>query len=113
MKGGGESRRIGAATREDLTKFWIEGFTKSHPNAKFTMEAKASGTAVPALTDGKADVGPCAREVLPPELGPFEKKFGYKPFAMRVASGSYGTQATTHGIAFLFDKDKPIKQLTF
>ncbi len=113
MKVEGEIRSIGADTMEDLTKFWIEGFTKSHPNAKFTVEAKASGTAVPALTDGKADVGPCAREVLPPELGPFEKKFGYKPFAVRVASGSYRTPGKTHAIAFLVNKDNPIKHLTF
>src|SRR5260370_35898188 len=109
MKGGGESRRIGAATREDLTKFWIEGFTKSHPKAKFTMEAKAAGTAVPALTNGKADVGPCAREVLPPELGPFEKKFGYKPFAVRGASGGYRTPWKTHSCAFIVNKDHPLK----
>ena len=113
MKVEGEIRSIGADTMEDLTKFWIEGFTKSHPKAKFTMEAKASGTAVPALTDGRADVGPCAREVLPPELGPFEKKFGYKPFAVRVASGSYRTPGKTHAIAFLVNKDNPIKHLTF
>ncbi len=113
MKVEGEIRSIGADTMEDLTKFWIEGFTKSHPRAKFTMEAKASGTAVPGLTDGKADVGPCAREVLPPELGPFEKKFGYKPFAVRVASGSYRTPGKTHAIAFLVHRDNPIKHLTF
>jgi phosphate transport system substrate-binding protein len=113
MKVEGEIRSIGADTMEDLTKFWIEGFTRVHSGAKFTMEAKASGTAVPGLTDGKADVGPCAREVLPPELGPFEKKFGYKPFAVRVASGSYRTPGKTHAIAFLVHKDNPIKHLTF
>src|SRR5258708_26633757 len=106
-------RRWGGDKREDLRKCGSEGFPKSHPRAKFTRGGKASGTAVPGLTDGKADVGPCAREVLPPELGPFEKKFGYKPFAVRFASGSYRTPGKTHAIAFLVHSDNPIKHLPF
>src|SRR5260370_27827284 len=91
----------------------MEGSTRSPRKAKLTMEGRASATAVPGLTGGNADVGPCAREVLPPELGPFEKKFGYKPFAVRVASGSYRTPGKTHAIAFLVHRDNPIKHLTF
>jgi phosphate transport system substrate-binding protein len=109
----GEIRSVGADTMEELTKLWIAGFSKVQPGATFTMEAKASGTAVPALTDGKGDIGPCAREVLPPELGPFQKKFGYEPFAVRVASGSYRTPGKTHAIAFLVNKDNPIEKVTF
>jgi phosphate transport system substrate-binding protein len=109
----GEIRSVGADTMEELTKLWIAGFSKVQPGATFTMDAKASGTAVPALTDGKADIGPCAREVLPPELGPFQKKFGYEPFAVRVASGSYRTPGKTHAIAFLVNKDNPIEKVTF
>jgi len=109
----GEIRSVGADTMEELTKLWIAGFTKVQPGATFVMEAKASGTAVPALTDGKADIGPCAREVLPPELDPFQKKFGYEPYAVRVASGSYRTPGKTHAIAFLVNKDNPIEKLTF
>jgi phosphate transport system substrate-binding protein len=109
----GRIRSVGADTMEELTKLWIAGFTKVQPGATFTMEAKASGTAVPALTDGRAEIGPCAREVLPPELGPFQKKFGYEPFAVRVASGSYRTPGKTHAIAFLVNKDNPIDKLTF
>jgi phosphate transport system substrate-binding protein len=109
----GEIRSVGADTMEELTKLWTTGFKKVQPGATFTIEAKASGTAVPALTDGKADVGPCAREVLPPELEPFQKKFGYEPFAVRVASGSYRTPGKTHAIAFLVNKENPIEKLTF
>jgi phosphate transport system substrate-binding protein len=109
----GEIRSVGADTMEELTKLWIAGFRKVQPGATFTIEAKASGTAVPALTDGTADIGPCAREVLPPELGPFQKKFGYPPFAVRVASGSYRTPGKTNAIEFLVNKDNTIERLTF
>jgi phosphate transport system substrate-binding protein len=109
----GEIRSVGADTMEELTKLWVAGFTKVQPGVTFSVEAKASGTAVPGLTDGKADVGPCAREVLPPELEPFQKKFGYEPFAVRVASGSFRTPGKTHAIAFLVNKENPIDRLTF
>lgn len=109
----GTLRSIGADTMEDLTRAWNAGFAKFHPGVTLTMEAKASGTAVPGLTAGTGDVGPCAREVLPPELEPFQKKFGYAPFAVRVASGSYRTPGKTHAIAFLVNRDNPIQHLTF
>ena len=58
----GEIRSVGADTMEELTKRWIAGFSSVQPGATFTIDAKALGMAVPALTDGKADIGPCARE---------------------------------------------------
>jgi phosphate transport system substrate-binding protein len=109
----GEIRSVGADTMESLMKLWIEGFTKLYPNVHFTMEAKASGTAVPAFIAGTSDIGPVAREVLPNEVEPFKQKFGYEPFPVRVAGGSYRTTGKTHAIAFLVNKDNPINQLTY
>jgi phosphate transport system substrate-binding protein len=109
----GTVRSIGADTMEVLTKSWLEMFQKHYPGVKYTMEAKASGTAGPALTDGTADVGPVARELLPVEEEAFVKKFGYKPTQFRVASGSYRTPGKTHAITFFVHKDNPITKLTF
>jgi phosphate transport system substrate-binding protein len=109
----GMLRSIGADTMEQLTKSWLETFQMHYPGVKFTMEAKASGTAGPALTDGTADVGPVARELLPAEEDAFVKKFGYKPTAFRVATGSYRTPGKTHAITFFVHKDNPISKLTF
>src|SRR5580693_1269584 len=81
----GHLQSIGADTMETLMKYWIEDFQKIYPNIKMDMEAKASGTAGPALTAGKADLGPVAREMLPAEEQEFEKKFGYPTYAVRVA----------------------------
>ena len=65
----GHLRSVGADTMETLMKYWIEDFKKIYPDMSFDMEAKASGTAGPALTNGTADVGPVAREMLPNEIG--------------------------------------------
>jgi phosphate transport system substrate-binding protein len=109
----GQLRSVGADTMEAITKGWIEGFTKIYPDVKISMEAKASGTAGPALVDGSADMGPVAREMLPNEVEPFVKKYGYKPFAIRVAGGSYRTPGKTHAIAFLVNAKNPIEKLTY
>jgi len=109
----GEIRSVGADTMEDLMKLWITGFAAAHPKAKFSMQAKASGTAAPALVEGVSDIGPVAREILPNESEPFVKKFGYPPFAVRVAGGSYRTPGKTHAIAFFVHSSNPIDRLTF
>jgi phosphate transport system substrate-binding protein len=109
----GQLHSVGADTMQAITKNWIEGFTKIYPDVKISMEAKASGTAGPALVDGSADMGPVAREMLPNEVAPFVKKYGYKPFAVRVAGGAYRTPGKTHAIAFLVNAKNPIEKLTY
>ena len=109
----GHLQSIGADTMETLMKYWIEDFQKIYPNIKMDMEAKASGTAGPALTAGKADLGPVAREMLPAEEQEFEKKFGYPTYAIRVAGGSYRTPGKTHAIAFFVNEKNPIEKLTY
>jgi phosphate transport system substrate-binding protein len=109
----GQLRSVGADTMEAITKGWIAGFTKIYPDVKISMEAKASGTAGPALVDGRAELGPVAREILPNEAEPFVKKYGYKPYAIRVAGGSYRTPGKTHAIAFLVNAKNPIEKLTY
>jgi phosphate transport system substrate-binding protein len=109
----GHLQSVGADTMEVLMKYWIEDFQKLYPDVKIDMEAKASGTAGPALTNGKADLGPVAREMLPVEEQQFEKQFGYEPFAVRVAGGSYRTPGKTHAIAFFVNQKNPIDKLTY
>jgi phosphate transport system substrate-binding protein len=77
------------------------------------MEARASGSGAPALVDGRAHGAPVGRELLPAEEKAFVEKFGYKPLAIRVATGSLGSLGKTAASVVLVDKDNPIKGLTF
>ncbi len=109
----GTIKSVGADTMETLMTYWIQLFAQANPGMKIEMEAKASGTAAPALTAGTAQIGPVAREMLPNEIVPFEQKYGYKPFAVRVAGGSYRTPGKTHALCFYVHKDNPVGKLTF
>jgi phosphate transport system substrate-binding protein len=108
----GTIRSVGADTMEDLMKLWIADFRTIYPDVNFEMQAKASGTAAPALTDGSADIGPVAREILPNEATPFREKYGYEPFAIRVAGGSYRTPGKTHAIVFVVNSKNPFSKVT-
>ncbi len=107
-----EFNLVGADTMDEITLGWAKLFREAYPELSVTMEARASGSGAPALTDGKADAAPVARELLPPEEKAFVDKFGYEPLAIRVATGSLGSLGKTAASVILVDKDNPIKGLT-
>jgi phosphate transport system substrate-binding protein len=107
-----EFNLVGADIMDEITLGWVKLFRAAYPTLSVTMEARASGSGVPALTAGIAHAAPVGREALPPEHEAFVKKFGYEPFAIRVATGSLGSLGKTATSVFLVAKDNPIKGLT-
>ncbi len=103
---------VGADVMDEITLGWVKLVRKAYPRLSVTMEARASGTGGPALTEGRADLAPVGRELLPPEQKAFVDKFGYKPLAIRVATGSLGSLGKTATVVVFVDKDNPIKGLT-
>ncbi len=103
---------VGADVMDEITLGWIKMYRKQYPLLSVTMEAKASGAGAPGLISGKADLAPVGREMLPAEEKAFVEKFGYKPFAIKVATGSVGSLGKTATSIVLVDKDNPIKGLT-
>ena len=99
----GNLTSIGSDTLNNLMTFWAEGFGKLYPNVKMQIEGKGSTTAPPALIAGTAQFGPMSREMKADEINKFEKKFGYKPTAIRVALDA---------LAVYVHKDNPIQSLT-
>jgi phosphate transport system substrate-binding protein len=109
----GEMTSIGTDTMEAVMKLWIEGFTRIYPKVSIKQEAKGSMTAEPALTEGRSQLAPLSRELMPDELARFKKKYGYEPLVVKVALGSYGTPTKTVALTFYVHESNPIKQLTF
>ena len=82
---------------------WAETFSKFYPNAKIQIEGKGSTTAPPALISGTAQLGPMSRPMKGTEIDQFEKKYGYKPTALRTS---------VDALAVFVNKDNPVKCLT-
>jgi len=103
---------VGADVMDEITLGWVKIYRAAYPRLSVTIEAKSSGSGAPGLISGKADMAPVGREMLPAEEQAFVAKFGYKPFAVKVATGSVGSLGKTATSIVLVDKDNPIQGLT-
>src|SRR5215470_2794459 len=99
----GNLNSVGSDTLNNLMTLWAEGFRAIYPNVNIQIEGKGSSTAPPALIEGTAQLGPMSREMKAAEIDAFEKKYGYKPTAIKVAIDSVGV---------FVHKDNPIKSLS-
>jgi phosphate transport system substrate-binding protein len=103
---------VGADVMDEITLGWAKLYRKAYPRLSVTIEAKASGAGAPGLISGKGDLAPVGREMMPKEVQAFTEKFGYPPFAVRVATGSAASLGKTAASIVLVDKDNPIKSLS-
>jgi phosphate transport system substrate-binding protein len=99
----GNLSSVGSDTLNNLMTLWAETFNRTYPNVKVQIEGKGSTTAPPALIAGTAQLGPMSRPMRGTEIDQFEKRFGYKPTAIRTA---------VDALAVFVNKDNPIKCLT-
>jgi phosphate transport system substrate-binding protein len=99
----GNLTSIGSDTLNNLMTYWAEGFRKFYPNVAIQVQGAGSGTAPPALVQGTAQFGPMSRPMRGTEIGDFEKRFGYKPTAIRGAIDALGV---------FVHKDNPIQCLS-
>jgi len=103
---------VGADVMDEMTLGWVKMMRKAYPRLSVTMEARASGSGGPALTAGTAHLAPVGRELLPAEEAAFVAKYGYKPTAFRVATGSAGSLGKTAASIIMVDKDNPVRCLS-
>ncbi|MDN4503793.1 phosphate ABC transporter substrate-binding protein [Alteromonadaceae bacterium BrNp21-10] len=99
----GSLSSVGSDTLANMMTFWAEEFKRTYPNVNFQIQAAGSSTAPPALTEGTTNFGPMSRKMKSKEIESFEKHFGYKPTAVRVAIDA---------LAVFAHKDNPIEGLT-
>src|SRR5262249_27220172 len=99
----GNLSSVGSDTLNNVMTLWSETFQKFYPNVKVQIEGKGSSTAPPALIAGTAQLGPMSRTMKGTEIDQFEKKYGYKPTAIRTA---------VDALAVFVNKDNPVKCLT-
>jgi phosphate transport system substrate-binding protein len=102
---------VGADVMDEITLGWAKLFRAAYPKMSVTLDLRASGAGAPGLIKG-AHAAPVGREMMPAEVKAFEEKFGYEPFAVRVATGSVGSLGKTATSVIFVDKDNPIKGLT-
>jgi phosphate transport system substrate-binding protein len=98
----GSIKSVGSDTLNNLMTLWSESFRSFYPDIKIEIEGKGSSTAPPALIGGTAQFGPMSRPMRAAEIDGFEKKFGYKPLALR---------SSLDALAVFVHKDNPLRCL--
>lgn len=99
----GSLNSIGSDTMNNLLKLWGEAFRALYPGVNIQFEGKGSSTAPPALIAGTAQLGPMSRAMKSTEIDEFEKKYGFKPTAVRTSLDA---------LAVFVHKDNPVKGLS-
>lgn len=99
----GNLSSVGSDTLANMMTLWAEEFKREYPNVNVQIQAAGSSTAPPALTEGTSQFGPMSRQMKSKEIESFEKRYGYKPTAIRVAIDA---------LAVFVHKDNPIKGLS-
>ncbi|MEW6366332.1 MAG: PstS family phosphate ABC transporter substrate-binding protein [Acidobacteriota bacterium] len=99
----GSIKSVGSDTMNNEMTLWAEGFRRLYPSVKVEIEGKGSSTAPPALTAGTSQFGPMSRAMKDEEVDKFEKKYGYKPTAIRTSIDM---------LAVYVNKDNPIACLS-
>ncbi len=99
----GNLSSVGSDTLANLMTLWGEEFKRLYPNVNIQIQAAGSSTAPPGLTEGTSNIGPMSRKMKDKELEAFERRYGYKPTAIRVAIDA---------LAVYVHKDNPLEGLT-
>ena len=99
----GNLSSVGSDTLANLMTLWAEDFKRAYPNVNIQIQAAGSSTAPPALTEGTSNIGPMSRKMKDKEIEEFERRFGYKPTAIRVAIDA---------LAVFVHKDNPIQGMS-
>jgi phosphate transport system substrate-binding protein len=94
---------VGSDTLTDVMVLCSRGFRRIYPEVTIQLEDKGSGTAPPALIEGKSQLAPMSRLMTDDEVAAFETKYGYKPTYYKIALDA---------LAIYVNEDNPIRELT-
>jgi phosphate transport system substrate-binding protein len=109
----GAVRVVGEDHMDVLMRMWAEAYAKRQPAVRLDVDLKGSEDAIPEFTEGKADVALTGRSLLPySELPAFERTYGYRPFLLSVAGGTYRSEGKIHATAIIVNKANPIQRLS-
>ncbi len=103
---------VGADVMDEMTLGWVKMMRRAYPRLSVTMEARASGSGGPALTEGLAHIATVGRELLPAEEQAFITRHGYPPTVFRVATGSVGSLGKTAASIVMVDRENPVACLS-
>jgi phosphate transport system substrate-binding protein len=99
----GKVTSIGASGTTNLIARAAAEFKQIYPGVTLQVTAGLTSIGPPALVDGRADVVPMSRPLVPDEVQAFRSKYGYPPTEIKVAADA---------LAVYVEKRNPVQGLT-
>jgi phosphate transport system substrate-binding protein len=99
----GKINSVGSSTLTQLINRWADDLRRIHPALAVEVTGGGSGSAPPALTEGRADLAPMSRPMNTTEIAAFRSKFGYEPMRITVGLDALG---------IFVNKNNPLKQIS-
>ncbi len=94
---------VGSSALTQLLNRWGDDLKRFYPALEFEVVGGGSGTAPPALLEGRADLAPMSRPMNDAERAAFRTKFSYEPTQVTV-----GVDA----LAVYVSKNNPLKKIS-
>jgi phosphate transport system substrate-binding protein len=99
----GKITSIGASTTTNLVARIAVEFRRIYPDVKLEITASLTSIGPAALLEGRADLVPMNRPLMPEEVRSFTSKYGYPPTEIKVAADA---------LAIYVEKTNPVPGLT-
>ncbi len=110
----GNFRGAASDVLTDLSRRWIAAFRKYHPKVTIDIPPPYAGSlGALELIKGDLDFVLVSRELKPTDVSGFADKFGYPPFTMPIAGGTWRHFGFLDAVVFIVHRDNPLRTLTY
>ena len=97
-----------------LAQGWIAAFQKYYPNVALEVPPPYAGSlGAIELIKGDLDFVMVSRELKPSDIADFRKKFGYAPWSVAIAGGTWRHFGFLDAVVFMVHRDNPLSSLSF
>lgn len=112
QKVSGTIRISGSPQMAELLTLFEYDFARFQPEVRFEEDLQSTLTAVPAVSQGRADIGLLGREIWEDEIEAFRTARGRQPLAVAIATGSYDVPKATFALMVFVPRANPLNSIS-
>lgn len=108
----GAIRITGYNDMREMVEAWTAGFTRLHPELRFSLDLPSTRAAIPAVASGQAAFGPMGAELSAAQRVQFREIAGVEPWQFRVALASLDSRALSGPLAVFVPESSALRELS-
>lgn len=108
----GTIRIWGTEYMSGVLDHWMRGFQESHPGVTFEVQLRGTGSAMPALYTGRADIALLGRENDLTDNNGFGRVKQYPPTRLELLNGSLDEPGMADALVVFVHRDNPLERIS-